>query len=146
MPAEYVLTKDAPAPLPIVCLTSLYLPSTNPIVLPSSPSWKLCLHLRISRYDQRRSNGRGYRTSPCFLDYMEGLTDRLQVQDRTRQVIQNLEAVLKGANMTLKNVVKANIYLSDLSKDFNAVNEVRIDLTSDHPPFLLSFYIALALS
>lgn len=26
--------------------------------------------------------------------------------------------------MTLKNVVKANIYLSDLSKDFNAVNEV----------------------
>jgi hypothetical protein len=35
-----------------------------------------------------------------------------------------LEAVLKGANMTLKNVVKANIYLSDLSKDFNAVNEV----------------------
>jgi enamine deaminase RidA (YjgF/YER057c/UK114 family) len=47
-----------------------------------------------------------------------------KVQDRTRQVIQNLEAVLKGANMTLKNVVKANIYLSDLSKDFNAVNEV----------------------
>jgi hypothetical protein len=48
-----------------------------------------------------------------------------QVQDRTRQIIQNLEAVLKGANMTLKNVVKANIYLSNLSRDFDAINEVR---------------------
>jgi enamine deaminase RidA (YjgF/YER057c/UK114 family) len=55
-----------------------------------------------------------------------------KVQDRTRQVIQNLEAVLKGANMTLKNVVKANIYLSDLSKDFNAVNEVCLPFL---PPF-----------
>lgn len=38
--------------------------------------------------------------------------------------VQNLEAVLKGAGMTLKNVVKANIYLSNLSRDFNAMNEV----------------------
>jgi hypothetical protein len=37
--------------------------------------------------------------------------------------------------MTLKNVVKANIYLSDLSKDFNAVNEVCLML-----PFLAMFY------
>jgi 2-iminobutanoate/2-iminopropanoate deaminase len=60
--------------------------------------------------------------SPTF-DHPVVMVDE-KVQDRTRQVIQNLEAVLKGANMTLKNVVKANIYLSDLSKDFNAVNEV----------------------
>jgi enamine deaminase RidA (YjgF/YER057c/UK114 family) len=39
-------------------------------------------------------------------------------------VQQNLEAVLKGSGMTLKNVVKANIYLSNLSRDFGAVNEV----------------------
>jgi len=45
--------------------------------------------------------------------------------------------------MTLKNVVKANIYLSDLSKDFNAVNEVRIDLTSKRPSFP-SIYLALS--
>ncbi len=38
---------------------------------------------------------------------------------------QNLEAVLKGAGMTLGHVVKANIYLSNLSRDFGAVNEVR---------------------
>lgn len=79
---------------------------------------------------------------------LQGLTlsgqpsDAVQVQDRTRQVIQvskpslalpssqlvlteqNLEAVLAGAGMSLKNVVKANIYLSNLSRDFSAVNEV----------------------
>ncbi|ADV23038.1 endoribonuclease [Cryptococcus gattii Ru294] len=56
------------------------------------------------------------------------------VQDRTRQVIQNLEAVLKGANMTLSNVVKANIYLSNLSKDFTAVNEVWKDIMPEPKP------------
>jgi enamine deaminase RidA (YjgF/YER057c/UK114 family) len=58
----------------------------------------------------------------CKDTAMHSLT--AQVQDRTRQIIQNLEAVLKGANMTLKNVVKANIYLSDLAKDFTTMNEV----------------------
>ena len=38
---------------------------------------------------------------------------------------QNLEGVLKGAGLTFRDVAKANIYLTDLSKDFNAVNEVR---------------------
>lgn len=39
-------------------------------------------------------------------------------------ITKNLEAVLKGAGMTLANVVKANIYLSNLSRDFDAINEV----------------------
>jgi enamine deaminase RidA (YjgF/YER057c/UK114 family) len=38
--------------------------------------------------------------------------------------LQNLEAVLQGAGLSLKDVVKANIYLSNLSQDFGAVNEV----------------------
>lgn len=56
------------------------------------------------------------------------------IQDRTRQVIQNLEAVLKGANMNLSNVVKANIYLSNLSRDFVAVNEVWKDIMPEPKP------------
>lgn len=39
---------------------------------------------------------------------------------------QNIEAVLKAANMTLGNIVKANVYLTNLAQDFDAVNEVRI--------------------
>ncbi|GFZ47253.1 Maintenance of mitochondrial function 2 [Saitozyma sp. JCM 24511] len=56
------------------------------------------------------------------------------VQDRTRQVIQNLEEVLKGAGMSLKNVVKANIYLSNLSRDFAAVNEVYKEMLPEPKP------------
>ncbi|OCF32257.1 endoribonuclease [Kwoniella heveanensis CBS 569] len=56
------------------------------------------------------------------------------VQDRTRQVIQNLEAVLRGSGMSLANVVKANIYLSNLSKDFGAVNEVWKELMPEPKP------------
>ncbi|RSH90000.1 hypothetical protein EHS25_001333 [Saitozyma podzolica] len=44
--------------------------------------------------------------------------------DRTRQILGNLEEVLKGSGMTLGNVVKANVYLSKLSQDFDTFNEV----------------------
>jgi 2-iminobutanoate/2-iminopropanoate deaminase len=43
------------------------------------------------------------------------------IQDQTRQVIRNLEAVLEAANMSLENVVSTTVYLSDLD-DFNAFN------------------------
>ena len=41
---------------------------------------------------------------------------------------QNLEAVLKGAGCDLSHVIKANVYLSNLPKDFDAVNEVSCSL------------------
>ena len=41
--------------------------------------------------------------------------------------------------MSLKNVVKATIFLSDLAKDFNAVNEVcATSFVADPPAILLS--------
>ena len=52
------------------------------------------------------------------------------VQDRTRQILSNLSAVLEASGMSLKNVVKANIYLSHLSRDFNTFNEVSPDSLS----------------
>ncbi|KAI9636865.1 putative Brt1 [Dioszegia hungarica] len=102
MPAEYILTKDAPAPLPI--------------------------------YSQAVRAGNYVYTSGSV-----GMTKEMKmvegtVQDRTRQVIQNLEAVLKGAGMTLANVVKANIYLSNLSRDFDAINEVYKEMMPDPKP------------
>ncbi|KAL7421099.1 hypothetical protein Q5752_003983 [Cryptotrichosporon argae] len=56
------------------------------------------------------------------------------VQDRTRQIIQNLEAVLKASGMTLGNVVKANIFLSKLSQDFSTFNEVWTELMPEPKP------------
>ncbi|WWC64377.1 uncharacterized protein I303_106987 [Kwoniella dejecticola CBS 10117] len=93
MPAEFTLTKDAPAPLPGI-------------------------------YSQAVRAGNYVYTSGSVGMTKGGQMVPGTVQDRTRQVIQNLEAVLRGSGMTLRNVIKANIYLSNLSKDFEAVNEV----------------------
>lgn len=45
------------------------------------------------------------------------------IEDETTQVMQNLKAVLKAANMDFENVVKTTIFLSDMNT-FNEVNAV----------------------
>lgn len=46
-----------------------------------------------------------------------------QIDLETRKVMENLEAILKNADYTFENVVKASIFLSDMAL-FNAVNQV----------------------
>jgi 2-iminobutanoate/2-iminopropanoate deaminase len=45
------------------------------------------------------------------------------IEDQTRQVLKNLEAVLVDQHLTLENVVKTEVYLKDL-KDFQAMNGI----------------------
>lgn len=45
------------------------------------------------------------------------------VEQQTRQVIENIQAVLKEAGLSLNNVVKSTIFLTSMN-DFQAVNEV----------------------
>ena len=45
------------------------------------------------------------------------------IEDETRQVMRNLEAVLKAGGATFDHVVRTTIYLTDLG-DFAAVNQV----------------------
>jgi 2-iminobutanoate/2-iminopropanoate deaminase len=45
------------------------------------------------------------------------------VAAQTEQVLRNLEAVLRGAGLTLADVVKTTVYLADMA-DFAAMNEV----------------------
>ncbi|PYI31094.1 endoribonuclease L-PSP, partial [Aspergillus indologenus CBS 114.80] len=47
------------------------------------------------------------------------------VQARARQILRNLGAVLEAAGSGLDNVVKVNIFLTDMG-DFAAVNEVYV--------------------
>ncbi|KAK8844125.1 hypothetical protein IAR55_006919 [Kwoniella newhampshirensis] len=103
MPAEYTLTKEAPAPLPGI-------------------------------YSQAVRAGNYVYTSGSVGMAKEGNMVEGTVQDRTRQVIQNLEAVLRASGMTLSNVVKANIYLSNLARDFAAVNEIWKEMMPEPKP------------
>lgn len=52
-----------------------------------------------------------------------GMLKNKDVQEETRQVMQNLKAILEAAGMNFNNVVKTSIFLTDMNK-FVAVNEV----------------------
>jgi 2-iminobutanoate/2-iminopropanoate deaminase len=55
------------------------------------------------------------------------------IEEQTRQVLANLAAVLEGAGMTRKNVVKTTVFLVDL-KFFEAVNRIYAGFFGDHRP------------
>jgi len=63
------------------------------------------------------------------------------VQAQTRQVMQNLQAVLEAAGTSLDSVVKATVYLANIG-DFAAVNEVYGEFFPQNPPARSAFEVA----
>ncbi len=55
------------------------------------------------------------------------------VAEQTRQVLNNLSAVLEAAGGTLNDVIKTTIFLADMD-DFAVVNEVYAEFFGDHRP------------
>lgn len=45
------------------------------------------------------------------------------MKEMTEQVILNLEAILKAAGSSLKDVIRTDVFLTDLEKDFKTMNE-----------------------
>ena len=45
------------------------------------------------------------------------------IEEQTKQVLKNIEAILAAKGLTLENVVKTEVYLQDL-KDFSAMNSI----------------------
>lgn len=44
------------------------------------------------------------------------------IRQRTKQIIDNIEAILQAAGSSLENVVRVEIFLTSLSSDFSAMN------------------------
>ncbi|KAJ5309108.1 hypothetical protein PENANT_c020G00509 [Penicillium antarcticum] len=55
------------------------------------------------------------------------------IQNRTRQILHNLNAVLEAGGSSLHNAIKVNIFLTDMA-DFPAVNEVYTEFFVDPKP------------
>ncbi len=55
------------------------------------------------------------------------------IENATHQVMKNILALLKEANMDAENIVKCSIFLKDLN-DFAKVNEVYGSYFSSNPP------------
>ncbi len=45
------------------------------------------------------------------------------IEDQTKQVMENIKAILKDAGLKMSNIVKASIFLSDM-ENFTKVNEI----------------------
>ncbi|WP_018131779.1 RidA family protein [Effusibacillus pohliae] len=55
------------------------------------------------------------------------------IEAQTRQVFKNLEAVLREAGCTFRDVVKATVFIADMN-DFAKVNEVYAEYFGDNRP------------
>jgi len=57
----------------------------------------------------------------------------LDLESQTRQVLDNLQAVLEEAGFTINEVVSVNVYLSDMN-DYSAFNEIYSEYFSESKP------------
>ena len=67
------------------------------------------------------------------LDPVSMTVARDTITEQTQQVFVNLEAVLKAADSSLKQVVKTTVFLQDMN-DFQAMNAVYAEVFGDHKP------------
>jgi len=63
------------------------------------------------------------------------------IQDQAKQVLENIKALLEASNMTLNNVVKTTMYLTNMN-DFTAVNEVYARYFVEQPPARTTIAVA----
>jgi 2-iminobutanoate/2-iminopropanoate deaminase len=63
------------------------------------------------------------------------------VQDETRQVLINANAILQEAGYTFNDVVKTTVFLDKIS-DFGAMNEIYAEFFTEHKPARAAFEVA----
>ena len=63
------------------------------------------------------------------------------IEEQTKQVIENLKAVLEAAGMTMDNVVSSSVFMQDLN-DFKAMNGVYATYFTKAPPARATVQVA----
>ena len=79
----------------------------------------------IGPYSQAIDSGAGlvFLSGQLPIDPATGAFPEGGIKEQTRQSILNIQSILKEAGLTLSNVVKTTVFLSDMG-DFAAMNEV----------------------
>lgn len=62
-----------------------------------------------------------------------GELDTSSIENETKQVMENIKAIVETAGMNMSDVVKATIYLSDMN-NFSRMNEVYGSYFTSNPP------------
>lgn len=68
-------------------------------------------------------NGTLYSSGQIAINPVSGDLITSDITSETNQIMKNLEAVLKAADMTFENVVKTSIFLTDMNS-FSEVNKI----------------------
>jgi 2-iminobutanoate/2-iminopropanoate deaminase len=88
----------------------------------------------IGPYNQAvMSNNTLYVSGQIPLNPVTGELAQGDIKDHTRQVMENLKAILLEAGLDFSHVVKCSIFLSDM-KNFPIVNEIYGGYFSEDPP------------
>jgi 2-iminobutanoate/2-iminopropanoate deaminase len=80
-----------------------------------------------------RANGFVFVSGQGPLDPKTGEVFRGDIGEQTRLVLENIRAILAAAGSSLHEVVKTNVYLTDIA-DFAAMNEVYATFFPSEPP------------
>ena len=64
---------------------------------------------------------------------LTGKVESDSVEGQTKQVMENLKAVLATKGLTVQNIVKCNVYLSDMAY-FEQMNQVYGEMLEGHTP------------
>lgn len=78
------------------------------------------------------SNNTLYCSGQIAIDCMGNLKNE-SIEEETKQIIKNIAAVLKKAEMDFSNVVKTTIFLKDMN-DFSIVNNIYQKTFENEPP------------
>jgi len=88
----------------------------------------------IGPYEQGiKFNGFLFTSGQIALDPVTGTMIEGDVSAQTRQVLENLKAVLEAGGSSLDHVIKATVYLTDLSS-FAQMNEVYAEYLGEVKP------------
>ncbi len=58
---------------------------------------------------------------------------KVSIEDQTKQVLENLKAIVEEAGCTMNDVVKCTVYITNMN-DFNVVNEIYATYFTENPP------------
>jgi len=67
------------------------------------------------------------------VDAKGNLVGKGDIKAQTRQVLENIQAILRSVGASLENIVKVTVFLTDL-RNFEAVAEVRSEYFKGNPP------------
>ena len=75
------------------------------------------------------------------VDPAQGKIVEQDITGQTRQVLENVKAILSEAGLGMENVVKATVFLASMD-DFQAMNKVYAEYFANEPPARAAFEVA----